>query len=75
MPVPSISGEAEYTCYLDEFSEKEICAYMEDLGYTFTKTPEQQSDLEHLADTKKYQPDKFDRVFADFIYRETGKIL
>jgi hypothetical protein len=60
---------------LDEWEEKEIIEYMEDLGYVLTKTPEDSFMLEKLADAKVYHPENFDKLFSEYIYKTIGRIV
>lgn len=73
--VPIVYTEVEVEVTLDEFDEKDIVKYMEDLGYTMTKTPDEVFMLNKLADAKFYNLGDFDRMFADFIYSQTGRII
>jgi hypothetical protein len=75
MTTPRISIDVEAEVWLDQFEEKDIVKYLEDEGYTMTKTPEDSFQLRRLAELKRNQPEKFDRAFADYIYETVGMIL
>lgn len=72
---PIVVTEVEAEVSLDEFDEADIVKYMEDLGYTMTKTPEDSFQLHKLADAKMYHPQSFDNVFAEYIYNTIGRII
>ena len=70
----TVSADVEVS--LDEWTEKELCDYLEDLGYTVTKTPEDTDWLTRLADAKFYHhPEQFDKLFSEYVYQKLGRIV
>lgn len=72
---PTVVTEVEAEVSLDEFEEKDIVKYMEDIGYTLTKSPDDSFQLNKLADAKVYTPESFDTLFSDYIYNTIGRII
>jgi hypothetical protein len=66
---------ADVEVSLDEWSEAELVEYLTDLGYEVTKTPENTDWLMRLADAKQYHPEKFDKLFSEYVWKELGRIV
>jgi hypothetical protein len=66
---------ADVEVSLDEWQEKEIIDYMEDIGYTLVKSPEDDAWLTRLADAKVYHPEQFDKMFSEYIHQKLGRIV
>lgn len=71
----TITADVEVEVDLDEWDEREIVDYMEDLGWTITKTPEDDIWLPRLADAKQYHPETFDALFSEYVYLKLGRII
>lgn len=72
----TITTEVDVDICLDEFPVDEIIDYLEDSGYNvYGRGTDDGDALAALADAKVYHPEKFDKMFADYIFEKLGRII
>lgn len=61
---------------LDEFNDQELIEALRSRGYLVGDAVQELAQgFERLIDCRRYQPEQFDRMFADLAYQHNGKIL